>query len=31
VRLIITTHVFLASLLGSIWQLGSRPPGQGWH
>jgi len=26
---IITTHVFLASLLGSIWLLGNRPPGPG--
>jgi hypothetical protein len=26
---IITTHFFLASLLGSIWLLGSRPPGLG--
>jgi hypothetical protein len=25
----ITTHVFLASLLCSIWLLGSRPPGSG--
>jgi hypothetical protein len=28
---IITTHVFLASLLGSIWLLGSRPSGPGGH
>jgi hypothetical protein len=27
VHLIVTTHVFLASLLGSIRLLGSRPPG----
>jgi hypothetical protein len=25
----VTTHVFLASLLGSIWLLCSWPPGQG--
>jgi hypothetical protein len=28
---IITTHAFLASLLRSIWLLGSRPPGTGSH
>jgi len=26
-----TTHVFLASLLGSFWLLGGRPPGPGGH
>jgi len=29
-NIIITTHVFLASLLGSIWLLGSQPPGPGY-
>jgi hypothetical protein len=31
VHLMITIHVFLVSLLGSIWLLGSRPPGPGGH
>jgi hypothetical protein len=28
---IITSHTFLASLLGSVWLLGGRPPGSGGH
>jgi hypothetical protein len=31
VHLMIATHIFLASLLGSTWLLGSRPPGPGGH
>jgi hypothetical protein len=31
VHLMITTHVFLASLLGSTWLLGTRPPGSEGH
>ena len=30
-RCMSTTHVFLASILSSIWLLGSRPPGPGEH